>query len=211
MKLHACHATALDDGGERLPVHGDRHGIGRDRGREAVREVHLRPRCDAVDDRIDAFDVERVPSDVRDLDRRPVRFARQPVAAALRASRGRRRSGASALPSNSHCMPRQMPSSGRPASMPRLIVRVHSSASVSVAPKWPTPGTTTASASSRSRGSAGHEQIRADRRERLLDRRQISRAVINQCNTHDGNSSSEFVIDCIDVKPSIKTRYQMTR
>ena len=105
------------------------------------------PDADAFDNRVGAADVERVPSDVRNLDRRAVEFRVAADNSVRESTRDRAAPGASSLPSNSHCMPRQMPSSGRPGiDALRDRVRVHSSASVAVAPKWPTPGTTTAPA-----------------------------------------------------------------
>jgi hypothetical protein len=63
--------------------------------------------------------------------------------------------GASSLPSNSHCMPTQMPNSGVPSRAASPIVWRHSSSSALVAAKWPTPGTMTARASLNSDGRSG--------------------------------------------------------
>ena len=125
VELHAGDVSALDDGRERLAVLGDGDGVAGDRRHEAVREVHLRRRS-ATPSTIDASRciVERVPADVRNLDALGV--AAQPVALARRAGPGPGSSGASSLPSNSHCMPRQMPSSGRPSPTRARIASVQS-------------------------------------------------------------------------------------
>ena len=80
MKLHTGHVRALHDGGERPAVFRDGNGIARERCDEAVGEVHLRVSRDAVHDRIGPSNVQRVPSDVRNLDRRAVHIAWQPIA-----------------------------------------------------------------------------------------------------------------------------------
>src|SRR2546423_1737447 len=58
MKLDAGDLAALDDRGEPLAVLGDGDGVGGDRARIAVREIHLRAVGDAVDDRVAAGDGE---------------------------------------------------------------------------------------------------------------------------------------------------------
>src|SRR5438105_14516130 len=69
MELHAGDVPSLHDRRERLAVLGDRRGVAGDRRDVAVREVHLRPRLDAFEDRsLDALDREAVPADVRNLD-----------------------------------------------------------------------------------------------------------------------------------------------
>ena len=90
-------------------------------------------------------------------------------------------SGASSLPSNSHCMPRQMPSSGRPSPTRARMASIHGRSSARVAPKCPTPGTTTAATPRTSRsGASGVKKLRAERGERLPHRRQVARAVVDQ-------------------------------
>ena len=63
--------------------------------------------------------------------------------------------GASSLPSNSHCMPTQIPNSGVPARAAPPIATRHSSSNALVAAKWPTPGTMTARAPFTSGGCSG--------------------------------------------------------
>src|SRR5262245_5140752 len=63
--------------------------------------------------------------------------------------------GASSLPSKSHCMPTQMPKSGVPAPVASAMASRHGASSLDVAPKWPTPGTITASARRHSSGDDG--------------------------------------------------------
>src|SRR4051812_49776834 len=83
MKLHARHPAALHDRGEGLTMFRDGDSIGGHRGDETVGEVHLRLARYALDDRRLATQVERVPSDVRNLHRSiAASAARQPGAAA---------------------------------------------------------------------------------------------------------------------------------
>ena len=63
--------------------------------------------------------------------------------------------GASALPSNSHCMPTQMPSMGRPRAMWSRMAARQSAPRAAVTSKLPTPGTMTPAAAARSFGAAG--------------------------------------------------------
>ena len=70
---------------------------------------------------------------------------------------------------------------GWPSSTPRSSARVAS--------KWPTPGTTTASAPSRSAGAAG-TKIRRRSRERLAHRRQIASAVVDRARSQQSLSCS---------------------
>ena len=121
MELHAGDVAALHDGGERLAVLGDGDGVAGHRRDVAVREVDLRA-VGARRRRSTSSRCERqaVPADVRNLDRsgcgrRDRAPASRYAAMPARQQPEARQSGASSLPSNSHCMPRQMPSSGRPS------------------------------------------------------------------------------------------------
>src|SRR2546426_588214 len=67
MKLHAGHVSALDDRRERLSVRRDGDRVARYRRDVAVREIHLRLVCDAVDDSSFLPQVERVPANVRNF------------------------------------------------------------------------------------------------------------------------------------------------
>src|SRR5438046_1391449 len=89
MELHARNVRTLNDRGERGPVIGDCGRVAGEGSDVAVREVHLRAIRNPLENRGLAADGERVPADVRYLDRRrafePVTAARQePKAGELR-------------------------------------------------------------------------------------------------------------------------------
>ena len=67
MKLHAVHLSALDGAGERHDVRRHRRRLVGDRRRVRVREIHLRPILDALEQPRRARKLELVPSDVRAL------------------------------------------------------------------------------------------------------------------------------------------------
>ena len=181
MKLHAHHQAVLDSRGEWFAVLGDRRGFGGHRSGERMREVHARVARQRRQTARSLRESQRVPPDVRHL--QPIGAAAQALTAALdRAQPGH--SGASTLPSYSHCIPTQIPSSGFPASMPSRIAACQSGVSDRVAEKWPTPGTTTAVARSRSAGRSGREDIGAEVVKGLPDRRQVSCAVVNESDSH---------------------------
>ena len=111
------------------------------------------------------------PADVRDLEGR--RRARRP------SPRSTRSLGApsSVMDSNSSCKPRQMPSSGQPASRrSRSARRARARGSLHRLGNAPTPGSTPR----RRRGASvvGDRRPRADVLERLLDRAEVAHPVV---------------------------------
>ena len=155
-----------------------------------VREIHLAALVDPVEQARAPRRVQRIPADVRDLERAAL-VARQPRAAPATAP-SPLTSGASSLPSNSHCMPRQMPSSGVPRPAACRMAAVHAPSSAAVAPKCPTPGTTMPSRRRELGGVGGREQVRARGREALADRREVAGAVVDE-----RDHSSPFVLGSI--------------
>ena len=97
--------------------------------------------------------------------------------------------GASSLPSNSHCMPRQMPRNGDAGSSRRRIADRQLVVSDAVAAKWPTPGRTMAAARSRSAGAAGSSTSAPHARKRLAHRGEVAGAVVDE-----RDHSSSFVL-----------------
>ena len=97
----------------RMRRRGD--AVVRDRRGVRVREVDLRTAVEArAADASGPREVERIPADMRNL-QALLGVAAQPRRRVLARTPSPGTSGASSLPSNSHCMPRQMPSSGVPA------------------------------------------------------------------------------------------------
>ena len=180
--------------GERSPCSVVGHGVAGDRRGERVGEVDCEPIAQAVDSATRGVAVERVPADVRHLRRRRGRRSAEPEAAA-RATRPRPgRSGASSLPSNSHCSPGRCRAAARRSST-RAPDRRRATArrAAPSPPKWPTPGTTMPSrVRTIAPGRRRHERLRADGREGLADRRQVAGAVVDQGDRHD--HSRPFVL-----------------
>ncbi len=194
VELQAEDRAALDDAGERVrPGRRRRRRRLADRRRERVREVGLRPRRDAGQDRRRPRRVHGVPADVRHLELGPA-LGREhapsrshsgpslPQRPGSSPSPGR--PGASVLPSNRNCSPRQMPRSGLP---PRACARIASRqgpSSTAVASKWPTPGTIRPSAPAICDGSLRREHLGAGRGQRLAHRRQVAGAIVDQRDLH---------------------------
>ena len=122
---------------------GRRDRVARDRRDVAVREVHLRAVRDAFDDRRLSRSSSEFQPTCGTLMRRCPAWRLSADGTRPTARRARGQSGASSLPSNSHCMPRQMPSSGRPSPTRCQNGVDPPRSSARVAPKWPTPGTMT--------------------------------------------------------------------
>ncbi len=145
-----------------------------------MREIDVRAVATPVEQARRLRPIERIPADVRHLRAAAPRDPRAP--AGDRPSPGT--SGASSLPSYSHCMPRQIPSRGAPASTRRRIAQHASARQARRSPR-----------SVRRRGRrwrcgieivrrAGIVEIGTDRGEPLADRREIPGAVIDQRNRY---------------------------
>ena len=140
VELHAEDVVALDHRRERVRVRRRGHALGCDRCGKGVREVHLRARGQSCEEPRGAAEVQASSSrraapsaaDRRSPSSRAMRPAMAPSPMA---------SGASSLPSNSHCIPTQMPNSGVPDATALPIASRHGASSLAVAPKLPTPGT----------------------------------------------------------------------
>src|SRR6185436_2957149 len=76
---HACNLAPLDDRRKGLTVIGRGDGVARDGGDVTVREVRLRAAFNAFDNRSVTGLVDRVPSDVRNLERRARRGLQPPA------------------------------------------------------------------------------------------------------------------------------------
>ena len=194
MKLHPEDAIALDDRRKRLRMRRRRHAVGGHRRRVGVREIDVRARRELAKQSAAqgpaSLRLERVPADMRDLEAllristKPRHPSRQDGEALT--------SGASSLPSKSHCMPRQMPSRGVPPATAFAIASRQAPSSAAVAAKLPTPGTIRPDALAHSSGDCGVPELGAERRERLAHRREVARAVVDE-----RNHSSPFVLGSI--------------
>ena len=101
-------------------------------------------------------------------------------------------SGASSLPSNSHCMPTQMPSSGVPDAHRAPIASRHGASSAAVAREVADARHDEPRARRALVGRRGDDEVGAERRQRLADRREIAGAVVDE-----RDHSSPFVLGSI--------------
>ncbi len=113
-------------------------------------------------------------------------------------------SGASSLPSNSHCMPRQIPSSGLPVLGVSGDGLVPGTLEGGRGREVADAGHDDAAGVGEDCGCLGHDEVRAEERQRLLDGRQVAGAVVDQ-----RNHSSPLVLGSILARRS--SREQATR
>ena len=174
--------SVLDHRREGVGVRGGGGARARHRRRERVREVDLRARVEPGEQARRLAEVERVPADVRNL--QALARRRRRAAGSARAARpGRGTPGASSLPSNSHCMPTQMPRSGVPAAhgfgnrvAPRAVEHRGGGEVADARHDERRRARRTRPA------SRGVSNSRAQRRERLAHRRQVAGAVVDERN-----------------------------
>ena len=172
--------VAFDRRRKRLRVRRRGDAVGRDRRGEGMREVDVR--AGVAGPSAAARLAGEAPSAFQPTCGIFRRCAASPCSSRQRPASTPRpgTSGASSLPSNSHCMPTQMPSSGVPASTARPIASRHGAPSAVGGGEMADAGHDQAGGARAVAGRLGHRELGAERGQRLLDRRQVAGAVVDQ-------------------------------
>ena len=167
--------------------------------RVRVREVHVDAVVQPFEQRRRASDAERIPPDVGDL--QCARAIVEPRARALQHAQPARSPAPPRCPRTATACRGRSRSSGRPASTPARMASLQAASSDAVAPKCPTPGTTTPDAPARSPGARASSSVGTGRRETLPHGGQVPGAVVDERDHHDTMTDPAAGSASVPVRP----------